>query len=154
MQIPSVATLDEMVYKWFSQLHSCEMAVWKQIQAAAERLSKQIGLTCFRASSGWLFRFHRCHNISNKNICGENIVTNFEIVKPFIKKMIWSIMIVKRAKFPRRQDVFVLRILSDNTQDSKAEKTTTEITSDWFHAIGGPEIEKHQTENWKLQEIK
>jgi hypothetical protein len=70
--MPTLITLDDAVYKWFSQLHSSGLAVQGiEIQAAAERLSKQMGLEQFKANSGWLFRFCQRNNISSKKICGE-----------------------------------------------------------------------------------
>jgi centromere protein B len=70
MRMPTLITLDDAVYKWLSQLRSSGIAVrGTEIQAAAERLSKQMGLEQFKASSGWLFRFRRRHNISSKKIC-------------------------------------------------------------------------------------
>jgi hypothetical protein len=58
MRMPTLITLDDTVYKRFSQLRSSGLAVRGiEIQTAAERLSKQMGLEQFKASSGWLFRF-------------------------------------------------------------------------------------------------
>jgi hypothetical protein len=72
MRMPTFITLDDAVYKWFSQLRSSGLAVRRiEIQAAAERLSNQMGLELFKASSGWVFRFRRRHNISSKKILGE-----------------------------------------------------------------------------------
>jgi hypothetical protein len=58
VRMPTLSTLDGAVYKWFSQLRSSGLAVQGiEIQGAAERLSKQMGLEQSKASSGWLFRF-------------------------------------------------------------------------------------------------
>jgi hypothetical protein len=81
--MPTLIMLDDAVYKWFSQLRSSGLAVRGiEIQAAAERLSKQMGL---KASSGWLFRFRRRRNISSKKICGEILSADLEAVEPFRK---------------------------------------------------------------------
>jgi hypothetical protein len=86
MWMPTLITLDDAVYKWFSQLPSSGLAVRGiEIQAAAERLSKQMGHKQFKASSGWLFRFRRRHNISSKKICGEILSADLEAVEPFRK---------------------------------------------------------------------
>nr|CAD7416825.1 unnamed protein product [Timema poppensis] len=52
MRMPTLVTLDDAVYKWFSQLRSSGLAVRGiSSQAASERLSKQMGLEQFKPSS-------------------------------------------------------------------------------------------------------
>lgn len=126
--MPTLITLDDAVYKWVSQLRSSGLPVRGiEIQAAAERLTKQMGLEQFKASSGWLFRFRRRHNISSKKICGEILSADLEAVEPFRKKLN---DVIKNEGYQLSQiynfdeTSLFWRNLPDNTQASKAEKTT------------------------------
>jgi len=66
MRLPLDKSLDDAVYKWFCQLRSSGLAVrGVEIQAATDRLAKQLNINNFKASLGWLFRFRRRHNIKN-----------------------------------------------------------------------------------------
>ena len=70
----------------FCELRSSGLAVrGVEIQAAAERLAINVDINNFKASPGWLFRFKRRHNMTNKKIYGESLSANNETVEPFRK---------------------------------------------------------------------
>lgn len=68
------------------QLRSSGLAIRKvEIQAATERLAKQLDINNFKASSGWLFRFRWGHDVINKIIYDESFSADNEMT--FKKKL-------------------------------------------------------------------
>lgn len=128
MRLPSDPSLDDAVYKWFCQLRSSGMTVRGiEIQAAAERLAKQLNITGFKASSGWLFRFRRRHNITNKKVCGESLSANVDEVEPFriqLDELLKTGQIQLSQLYNYDETGLYWRALPDTTQASKAEKNT------------------------------
>jgi hypothetical protein len=58
---------DEAVYQWHKQQRSVSAPVrGVEVQAAAERVAQRLGEPSFKASTGWLFRFHNRHGIANR----------------------------------------------------------------------------------------
>jgi len=128
MRLPLDQSLDDAVYKWFCQLRSSGLAVrGVEIQAAAERLAKQLDVNNFKASSGWLFRFKRRHNITNKKICGESLSIDDEIVEPFrikLNNILKAENILPAQLYNFVETGLYWRTLPDNTQASKTEQNT------------------------------
>ncbi|XP_060846462.1 tigger transposable element-derived protein 7-like [Rhopalosiphum padi] len=128
MRLPLDQSLDDAVYKWFCQLRSTGLAVrGVEIQAAADRLAKQLNINNFKASSGWLFRFGRRHNITNKKICGESLSADNEAVEPFRKKLndiLKAENILPSQLYNYDETGLYWRALPDSTQASKADKNT------------------------------
>lgn len=128
MRLPLDQSLDDAVYRWFCQLRSSGLAVrGVEIQAAAERLAKNLDINNFKASSGWLFRFRRRHNMTNKKICGESLSADDETVEPFRKKLndiLKAENILPSQLYNYDETGLFWRALPDCTQASKAEKNT------------------------------
>lgn len=126
MRLPQDQPLDDAVYKWFCQLHSSGMAVLGvEIQAAANRLAKQLNINNFKASSGWLFRFRRRHNITNKNVCAESLSADNEAVEPFRKKLneiLKAENILPSQLYNYDETWLYWRSLPDSIQTSNADK--------------------------------
>jgi hypothetical protein len=49
-----------------------------ELQAAAERFVQRLGKPSFKASTGWLFRFHKRHGIATR----ESLVADNVSVEP------------------------------------------------------------------------
>ncbi|KAJ4447492.1 hypothetical protein ANN_09499 [Periplaneta americana] len=98
-----------------------------EIQAAAERLAKQLGVNGFTASAGWLFRFCKCHNIVNRKVCGESLSADASAVEPF-KKKLHSIMkeegLGLNQVYNADETGLYWHSLPDNTQASKSIRNT------------------------------
>lgn len=141
MRLPLDQSLDDAVYKWFCQLRSSGLAVrGVEIQAAAKRLAKNLDINNFKASSGWLFRFRRRHNMTNKKICDENLSTDNETVEPFRKKLndiLKAENILPSQLYNYGETRLFWRALPDCTQASKAEENTPgrKISKDQVFAL-------------------
>ena len=64
-------------------MRSSSLPVRREIQAAATKLAKQLGVVKFSSSNGWVNRFKKIHNISNQKICGESLSADFAEVESF-----------------------------------------------------------------------
>lgn len=121
-------SLDGAVNKWFCQLRSSGLAVRRdEIHAAANRLAKQLNINNFKANSGWLFRFRRRHNITNKKICSVSLSADNETVEPFRKKLndiLKAENILSSQLYNFDETWFYWRSLPDSTQVSKTDKNT------------------------------
>ncbi|KAL4101114.1 hypothetical protein QTP88_021134 [Uroleucon formosanum] len=98
-----------------------------EIQAAVDRLAKQLNINNFKASSRWLFRFRRRHNITNKKICGESLSADNEAVQPFRKKLndiLKAENILPSQLYNYDETGLYWRALPDSTQASKTDKNT------------------------------
>lgn len=128
MRAPADQKLDDAVYKWYEQFRASGIAVrGVEIQAAAERLAKQLGVNGFTASAGWLFRFRKRHNIVNRKMCGESLSADASAVEPF-KKKLHSIMkeegLGLNQVYNADETGLCWRALPDNTQASKSIRNT------------------------------
>ncbi len=64
--------LDAAVYKWYEQERACGMNVrGVELAASAAKLAVQLGISDFKASDGWLWRFRKRHGIRNLAVTGE-----------------------------------------------------------------------------------
>jgi len=128
MRLPLDQSLDDAVYKWICQLRSSGLAVrGVEIQAAADRLAKQLNINNFKASSGWLFRFKRRHNLTNKKICGKSLSADNEVIETFRKKLndiLKAKNILPSQLYNYGETELYWRALPDSTQVSKAHKNT------------------------------
>ena len=73
MRLAKFEDLEESLLKWFKNARSSNIPLnGPLIMAKAEELAKKLGYTDWRASSGWLDRFKKRHDIVFKSICGES----------------------------------------------------------------------------------
>ncbi|GBM73643.1 hypothetical protein AVEN_195936-1 [Araneus ventricosus] len=69
--------IDEVLMKWFRPARAKNIPVsGVLLQEKARELGESLGLETFKASNGWLEKFRTCHNISFKQICGEEKSVN------------------------------------------------------------------------------
>ncbi|KAG8238769.1 hypothetical protein J437_LFUL016608 [Ladona fulva] len=69
LKMANFKSLEEAVIKWYRQQRSAgEEIQGVDIQSAADRIAKELGIEKFNASSGWLSRFRNRHGIPNKII--------------------------------------------------------------------------------------
>ena len=58
MKLGTHRNLDEAVFKWYQQHTSTGIAIRSvELQAAADRLAQDLGISNFKCSAGWLYRF-------------------------------------------------------------------------------------------------
>lgn len=57
------------------------------LQIKAVQLSRYLGITDFRASSGWLQTFKKRFSIRFLKVCGEKLSSQPELVEPFKHKL-------------------------------------------------------------------
>ncbi|MPC63863.1 Tigger transposable element-derived protein 7 [Portunus trituberculatus] len=80
--------LEEAVYKWYSQQRAAGVVVrGTDIQEAALKLAKHLGVRDFKGSSGWVYRFRKRHGICSKGLTGALLSTNLGAVEPFVQKV-------------------------------------------------------------------
>ena len=69
MKLGKYQYLDEALFKWHQQHSSSGVSVrGVELQSAAETLAKNLGITGFNASPGWLWRFRKRHLLGNKRV--------------------------------------------------------------------------------------
>lgn len=68
----TASEVDEVVLKWFRSARAKNIPVsGVLLQEKAREVGERLGLENFKASNGWLEKFRTRHNISFKQICGE-----------------------------------------------------------------------------------
>lgn len=81
--------LDDAVYKQYMQERAKGLPVRSvDIKRAAQRLSTHLGISNFKCSDGWLWRFRRRHGIVNRVITGELLSADAGAVEPFVEKLL------------------------------------------------------------------
>ncbi|CAI9720180.1 transposable element-derived 7-like 10 [Octopus vulgaris] len=72
MRVAKDTNLEEAVTKWFIHQRSCGNNIrGVEIQSAAVKLARDMGIDNFVASDGWLWRFRNRHGMCNKITTGE-----------------------------------------------------------------------------------
>ncbi|GBM80855.1 hypothetical protein AVEN_205056-1 [Araneus ventricosus] len=80
--------IDEVLMKWFRSARAKDIPVsGVLLQEKAREVGESLGLETFKASNGWLENFRTCHNISFKQICGEEKSVNPNEVTDWIRKL-------------------------------------------------------------------
>ena len=76
--------LDEATFKWWKQLTANGVSVrGVDILDAAAKLAKEMGITDFVGSDGWLWRFRRRHCLANRALRGEAASAPVAEIGPF-----------------------------------------------------------------------
>lgn len=84
MKVSQLVDLDTAVYKWYIQQRSVAVCVrGVEIASSAAKLAAHMGITDFKASDGWLWRFRRRHGIHDVKEAGEAASADVESVEPF-----------------------------------------------------------------------
>ena len=80
--------IDEVLMKWFRSARAKNIPVsGVLLQEKAREVGESLGLETFKASNGWLEKFRTRHNISFKQICGEEKSVNSNEVTDWIGKL-------------------------------------------------------------------
>ncbi|CAF2001740.1 unnamed protein product [Rotaria magnacalcarata] len=76
--------IDELVFEWFTQQRAKQIPISGPIlQETARQVAEQLGYTSetFKASNGWLEKFHNRHAISFRTINGESALVDNSTVE-------------------------------------------------------------------------
>ncbi|XP_008178777.1 tigger transposable element-derived protein 6-like [Acyrthosiphon pisum] len=79
--------IDHVCYEWFYRVRAKNLPI-SGIQEKAIEIAKTLGRTNFKASNGWLEKFHKRHNIAYKAICGESISVDHDILDDWNNKLV------------------------------------------------------------------
>lgn len=80
--------IDKLIYEWFVKARSKNIPLSGPIiRSKAKEVAEQLNYQNFNASSGWLERFKRRHNISFKTVSGESGSVNPAVVENFNSKL-------------------------------------------------------------------
>lgn len=80
--------IDEVLMKWIRSARAKNIPVsGVLLQEKAREVAESLGLETFKASNGWLEKFRTRHNISFKQICGEEKSVNLNEVTDWIGKL-------------------------------------------------------------------
>ena len=80
--------LNELMWQWFTKMKFQFIPVsGPMIQEKALSMAKDLGLTDFKASTGWLGSFKQRHNISGARVCGESGSMDTAVVTDWNEKL-------------------------------------------------------------------
>ncbi|GBN73511.1 Tigger transposable element-derived protein 6 [Araneus ventricosus] len=80
--------IDEVLMKWFRSARAKNIPVNGVLfQEKSRELGESLGLGTFKTSNGWLEKFRTRHNISFKQICGEEKSVNPNEVTDWIGRL-------------------------------------------------------------------
>ncbi|XP_030754388.1 tigger transposable element-derived protein 4-like [Sitophilus oryzae] len=80
--------IDRATYEWFVKARAKNIPLsGTLIRSKAKEIASKLDYVTFNASSGWLERFKKRHNITFKTISGESASVNPEDVRSFIEKI-------------------------------------------------------------------
>lgn len=80
--------IDEVVYKWFSQMRAKNMPIsGPLIQEKALEVAEVHNIGNFSASNGWLEKFRSRHAITYKSVCGESQSVDMNVVSNWSEKL-------------------------------------------------------------------
>ena len=89
IKLAKYSDLDAAVFKWYKQQRSGGIKVrGVDLQDAALRLSKHLGIANFQASAGWLFTFRTRHCLTDRRSAGEALSADESAVEPFRQKLV------------------------------------------------------------------
>ncbi|GBM34417.1 Tigger transposable element-derived protein 4 [Araneus ventricosus] len=119
--------IDEVLMKWFRSARAKNIPVsGVLLQEKAKEVGESLGLETFKASNGWLEKFWTRHNLSFKQICGEEKSVNPNEVTD------WTGMLKSLLKGYDDRDIFNVdetglfyRVLPDKTLCFKGEKCSS-----------------------------
>ena len=127
MKPSKIMDLDAAVYKWYSQQRSCGVPVrGVDLATGAGKLAEQMGMTDFKASDGWLWRFRKRHGIRNLAVVGETESAEAWRVEPFRTKLMDHVrdQDLSMSQVYNLDETGILwRAMPRNTQASKEDKT-------------------------------
>ena len=120
------ADLDAAVFKWYKQQRAGGVKVrGVDLQDAALRLSRHLGIENFQASAGWLFTFRTRHCLTDRRTAGEALSADESAVEPFRKKLIRIIddsNVLPSQIYNADETGLYWKATPSNTQVHKSEK--------------------------------
>lgn len=80
--------LNDMVWEWFCKARGKNIPIsGVLIQEKAMEFSKEIGLSEFKASNGWLDRWKTRHSVKGFKVCGESGGVSSETVEDYKQRL-------------------------------------------------------------------
>ena len=120
------ADLDAAVFKWYKQQRSIGLKVrGVDLQDAAVRLARHLGIQDFHASAGWLFTFRGRHCLADRRSVGEALSADESAVEPFRKKLVRIIddsNVLPSQLYNADETGLYWKATPSNTQVHKSEK--------------------------------
>ncbi|XP_044579686.1 tigger transposable element-derived protein 4-like [Cotesia glomerata] len=85
---PKYEDLDQAILSWFHRHRQNNMPISGPIvKAKAENFAKELGLTSFKASEGWLGKFKQRHHINYGKISGEARSVDTNVTYDWINRL-------------------------------------------------------------------
>lgn len=85
---PKGLNIDKLCYEWFVKARNKGIPLsGTLIRSKAKEIAEKLNYVDFSASSGWLERFKKRHNITFRAISGEAANVNQDVVKSFTEKV-------------------------------------------------------------------
>lgn len=118
--------IDAACYEWFTKARNKNIPLTGTlIREKAKEIAGKLGNVDFKASSGWLERFKKRHNIAFKTISGEGASVNPEDVSSFLSKLPSLIENYRPCDIYNADETGLFyRALPDKTLALKGEKCT------------------------------
>ena len=93
MRLALYDEVEEGLLIWFKSVREKNVPVSGPIlQTKAEEIARELGISDFSCSSGWIHRFKTRHDIVQKKVCGESASVNEETVSAWLSTTLPSVL--------------------------------------------------------------
>ncbi|XP_050315264.1 uncharacterized protein LOC126749591 [Anthonomus grandis grandis] len=133
--------VDQLVYKWFCQTRSRGISITRgKIQATALKAAECLGLDNFKASTGWLEKFRRRHNIILKEIPDDPVFSKD------IDELVDDEPLISEIKVEEPGIYEVSSAYEANLRNSERKEEIAPLLTEAFSILRESEIKKEETD--------